>query len=163
MEHQELNAHVRRLITLEETESPVVSCYVNLEPGQRDYRMVLRGRAQALGKVLQGDERRAFEDAFSRIQEFLGSTVEAATRGAALFARAGVSPFFLALQFRVPLPTELSVDSAPSIYRLVELKDTYHRYVLLIASKQKALILDVSLGDITRKLWTERPELELDA
>ena len=124
MEHQKLNAHVRRLITLEETESPVVSCYVNLELGERGSRSILRERAQALRKALQEDDRRAFEDAFSRVESFLESTVKTATRGVALFARAGESPFFLALEFRVPLPTEISVDSTPSIYRLVELKDT---------------------------------------
>lgn len=41
----------------------------------------------------------------------------------------------MALQFRVPLPTELAVDTVPHIYRLVELKDVYHRYGLVISNE----------------------------
>jgi len=159
MEHRELNTHIRRLITIEETESPFVSCYVNLEHGKNGYRSALRRRERILRKTLGGNDRRAFECAFGAIQEFLSSGVKDTTRSVAIFSREGASPYFLALQFRAPLPTELSLEFTPNIYRLVELKDTYHRYILVIAFEQWARILEVSLGAVTRQLWTERPEL----
>ena len=61
MEHQELTGHICRLITLAETESPVVSYFVNLEMGQPGYRPTLTARARVLRKALLGDEGRDFE------------------------------------------------------------------------------------------------------
>jgi protein required for attachment to host cells len=77
----------------------------------------------------------------------------------AAFARGGNRPFFLGLQFQVPVPERLSVSPTPDVYHLVELKDTYHRYVVLISTAESARILEVNLGAITREVWTERPEL----
>jgi rubrerythrin len=87
------------------------------------------------------------------------ATYGPSTQGVAMFARAGARPLFLGLQFRVPLPDQLSVNSTPDVYHLVELKDTYHRYVVLIATEESARILEVNLGAITSQLWADRPEL----
>jgi peptide subunit release factor 1 (eRF1) len=51
------------------------------------------------------------------------------------------------------------VDTLPSVYELVQLKDTFHRYVLLISTETHARILEISLGSVTKQLWAERPEL----
>jgi rubrerythrin len=59
----------------------------------------------------------------------------------------------------VPLPNWVVVDRIPSVYHLVELKDTYHRYVVMISTEQSARILEVSLGAVTEQVWRERPEL----
>lgn len=59
----------------------------------------------------------------------------------------------------MPLPNSLLIDSTPNIYHLVELKDTYDRYVVMISTENHARILEVNLGAVTRELWTERPEL----
>ena len=45
------------------------------------------------------------------------------------------------------------------IYHLVELKDTYHRYVVLISTEEMARIVEVNLGSVTEDLWQARPEL----
>lgn len=42
---------------------------------------------------------------------------------------------------------------------LVEFKDTYHRYVVMIATEKRARILEVNLGAVTKEIWAERPEL----
>ncbi|NJN99973.1 MAG: hypothetical protein HC875_40630 [Anaerolineales bacterium] len=77
----------------------------------------------------------------------------------AIFARGGASPLFLPLQFRVPLPHWLAVAGLPNIYHLVELKDNYHRYVVLLSTEESARIVEVNLGAATEELWTQRPEL----
>ena len=61
-------------------------------------------------------------------------------KGVAIFSRAGEEPFFLPLQFRVPLPNWVAVDTTPNIYHLVELKDTYHRYVVMISTEESVRI-----------------------
>ena len=40
----------------------------------------------------------------------------------------------MVLQFAVPLPNQLRVYPTPNIYHLVELKDAYERYLMMIAT-----------------------------
>ena len=155
----QLKGHIRTLITLEETEAPVLSCYVNRGATPNFIPHPAQRGARALRKVLRRQEREPFQEALDQIEAFLENELHPLTMGIAAFSRAGSRPFFLGLQFQMPLPNRLSVDSTPNIYDLVELKDTYHRYVVLIASEERTRILEVNLGAITRELWTWRPEL----
>jgi hypothetical protein len=81
------------------------------------------------------------------------------TRGLVAFARAGQNPFWLELQFEVPLPTWITMGSTPNIYHLVELKDNYDRYVVLLTTEASARIMSMNLRSITANLWQSRPEL----
>ena len=159
MDLQNLNTHFRNLAVLSETDSHVISCYINNETGPSGYRNSIDRRIREIRKVLSSDQRLDFEQALARIEAFLAADVNAGAKGIALFSRGGETPFFNALQFRVPLPSLMSVDSVPHIYELVLLKDTFHRYVVLISTESHARIVEVSVGNITRELWTERPEL----
>ncbi len=159
MDLQNLKDHVRTLVALNETKDPLVSCYLNLELGRATYRNELDLRVRVIREALAAQARRGFEEALGRIEAFLVSEVLPETNGVALFSRAGVEPFFLALQFRVPLPNRVGVDTVPNIYHLVELKDTYHRYVMLISTETHARIVEVDIGNVTRELWIAHPEL----
>jgi len=77
----------------------------------------------------------------------------------AAYARAGKSPFCLLLPFEVPLPDWIGVSSTANIYHLVELKDHYDRYVILLATEASARIIGVNLGSVTTQLCRSRPEL----
>jgi protein required for attachment to host cells len=158
MDLAELRAHIRTLITLDESEAPLVTAYVPI--GRHGARPnPFEGRVREIRKLLTEEERALFDEPFESVLRFLAREVEPPTRGVAAFARGGKRPFFLGLQFQVPVPERLSVGPTPDVYHLVELKDTYHRYVVLISTAESARILEVNLGAITREVWTERPEL----
>ena len=159
MDLKELQKHIRTLATLPEAAAPVISCYLNLEPSERGYRHALDERVRLLRKSLAGETRRHFEEALGQIEAHLRAGVRAGTTGLAIFARGGQNPFFLPLQFRVPLPNWFAVNSTPNIYHLVELKDTYHRYVVLISTEESARILEVNLGAVTEDVWKQSPDL----
>jgi peptide subunit release factor 1 (eRF1) len=53
----------------------------------------------------------------------------------------------------------VAAGSTPNIYHLVELKDTYHRFVVVLVNEHNTRILEVHLGAITETLWAKRPEL----
>lgn len=159
MELKNLQKHIQTLVTLDETNAPVISCYLNLEEGIAAGRTFVKGRAGMLRKSLFGEGLRGFEEALGQIETYLATEILPEARGAALFARGGASPFFLPLQFRVPLPHWLAVAGLPNIYHLVELKDNYHRYVVLLSTEESARIVEVNLGAATEELWTQRPEL----
>jgi len=150
---------IRQLAAVNETTAPVLSCYVNLEGGRQSYRPALDERVRTLRSTLDTPEREAFEMALAQIEAYLGTALEGPTRGVAVFSRAIDGPIFLTLQFGVPLPNELSIAALPRIYPLVQAKDAYHRYVVLITTEEHARILEVDVGTATRRLWAERPEL----
>ena len=158
LEVDQLRRHIRSLITLEDSLAPLVSCYAR-SGASGAHPAKFAARVRTILRALNPDERDLFEEAFGKVRAFLGTQVRADTRGVAVFARAGQKPFFLALQFKVPVRDRLSVGWTPDIYDLVELKDTYHRYVVLIATEEVARIVEINLGAVTRELWSERPEL----
>ncbi|MEW6130659.1 MAG: hypothetical protein AB1757_26750 [Acidobacteriota bacterium] len=159
MELKELQTHIRTLATLDETEAPVISCYLNLESDQAGFRAAFDERVRILKKSLSASEWQSFNEALNRLEDYLGSASFTEAQGAAIFSRGGTRKFFLPLRFRVPLPNWLSVDSTPNIFHLVELKDTYARFVVLLSTEESARILEVNLGEVTETLWKERPEL----
>lgn len=75
-----------------------------------------------------------------------------------MFSRGGEKEFFLDLDFRVPLPTWVAIDTTPNIYHLVELKDTYDRYVVVLVNERNTRILEVHLGSVTEAAWAKRPD-----
>ena len=95
----------------------------------------------------------------NQIEQFIDHDLLPDAKGVAIFARVGEGPFFLPLQFRVPLPNWIAASANPNIYHLIELKDTYHRYIVMISTEESARILEVNLGAVTEELWRERPEL----
>lgn len=143
MDLDQLRIHIRTLIALEETEAPIVSCYIH-PTVERDgsQSSLFDRRVRTMRKVLGGQERDDFDAALGVIQRYLALARLPMTQGVAAFARAGTRPFFLGLQFQVPLPDHLSVSSTPDIYHLVELKDTYHRYVVMISTEEKVRVSD---------------------
>ena len=63
------------------------------------------------------------------------------------------------MQFEVVVPHWICIAPAPNIFHLVELKDTYHRYVVLLCANDSARILEVNLGAVTTELLLQRPDL----
>jgi rubrerythrin len=163
MDLKMLQKHIRTLVTLEETDSPVISCYLTLDSEPASWRTAFDLRLQVLRRTLRGDVRWDFEEAVGRIEKYLRSELAPESKGVAIFARGGEKPFFLPLQFQVVLPTWLAtwlvVNSTPNIYHLVELKDTYHRFVVMLFTTENARILEVNLGAVTEAIWRERPDL----
>ena len=159
MELREFQGHIRKLASLPETGAPVVSCYLRVEGGHLKHRRVFANRVEELRRSFAGEDAQLFEKALLPIEQFLTTELNRSSKGVAFFSRAGRRPFFLALQFYVPLPTWMAADTLPNIYHLVELKDTYWRFVVLVCSQDTARIVSVNLGAVTLDLLRERPEL----
>ena len=159
MDIQTLQRHVLTLATMEETDAPMVSCYLNLEKGLAAARRILDERVRLLRQTLPAPKRDSFEQALLSIESRLAAGFQTESLGAAIFSRGGDQKLFLDLEFRVPLPTWIAVNSTPNIYHLVELKDTYDRYVVVLVNERSSRILEVHLGSVTEVAWTKRPEL----
>ena len=159
MELPQFEDHLRRLATVEESDSPLVTCYLDLSNGVSGVRREIACDVQSLRNSLPSASAGQFDKAVERIEAYLNEAVWPRTRGLAAFSRAGSAPFWMALQFEVPLPTWITAGPAPDIYHLLELKDNYDRYMILLINETTARILSVSLGSVTAQLWNSRPEL----
>ena len=159
MELKNLQKHVRTLATLPETDAPVISCYLTLHNGRVKDRNAFDGQVRPLLGGLTRQAQQDIEDALDPIGRYLAEELQPEAKGVSIFSRAGGDPLFLPLQFCVPLPNWMVADRTPNIYHLVELKDTYHRYVAMICSEMRARIIEVNVGSVTAQLWAQRPEL----
>ncbi|MEM8953232.1 MAG: hypothetical protein AAGD22_03685 [Verrucomicrobiota bacterium] len=159
MKNEALENLLKRLVEIEPTESPMISCVVNLEYPRETALREIEARGELAAKRLTGVRRQDFEDAFEGIQGYLRESLEPGSSSALVYSRWGDEPTFTALQFDVPLATELMVDSIPHIYPLIELKDTYHRFVIVITTETEARILETTIGSITEEIMQRRPEL----
>lgn len=157
MELKELQRHILTLATLPQTADPVISCFINREPGQPNGRHLLEERVRLLTGSLVPKWRREFGEALNRIDAYLYQGVPDGVAGLAMFARAGQQPFFLPLNFHVPLPNSIAVDIAPNIFHLVELKDTYHRYAVVFCTEVGVRFLGLNVGTVVDDIWKESP------
>ncbi len=155
----ELKQHITILASVEETDAPFISCYFNLEHDPENWRESLNTRAHLLRHILKGDGLNDLEYALDKIETWMTTELLPEAKGVVIFVR-GVfgGAFMLPMQFAVPLPDRISIYPTPNIYHLVELKDTYHRYVVLLALPDRACIMEVNLGAATTAAWLDRPE-----
>ena len=156
----ELQQHITVLASVDETDAPFISCYLNLEDGPDSWRKTLDDRAGILRRILKGNDLADFEEAMGKIEAWLATELLPEAKSAALFVRGNFGgAFMLPMQFAAPLPNWIAVYPTPNIYHLVELKDNYHRYVVLLAEPQRACILEVNLGAATTRAWINQPDL----
>jgi hypothetical protein len=158
----ELKRHVTLLASVEESGAPFISAYLNLEDGQTGWRETLDERARILRRILKGDDLTDFEEALGKIEAWLATDLLPEAKGAAIFVRGTFGgAFMLPMQFAAPLPNWIAVYPTPNIYHLVELKDNYHRYVILLAMPDRASILEVNLGAATVRAWINKSGLRM--
>ena len=139
VELKDLKKFIRILATLKGTASPVISCYLNLAESEFEHRRVLKKREYLSRQNLSAQARQDFEKALGQVEAFITTELLLEARGAAVFARAGTQPFLFPLHFQMLLPTWIVTNSTPYIYPLIELKNTYHRYVETISTEPNFL------------------------
>ncbi|MCB9895202.1 MAG: hypothetical protein H6839_12180 [Planctomycetes bacterium] len=147
---------VRRLVDLEPNEDPVVSCYLDLRPGAAaDWRGALVDRFSALRRTVDARTWQTVRQSFDSIRAYLCFERDPAKQGVAVFSRGGEDAFFLARQFDTPVPTSISVDAQPDIYHLIEMKESFHRYIVVVLHSDRARVLEVNLGEATLEALKE--------
>ena len=156
MEHSELQSNVRILATLRETEYPVVSAYLNADQGVTGCLEYLAERVPLLSRTIPAEQRDSFDQSMAYVEDYVRQNAEDPNvRGIVVFGRSVEDPFLLQMHFPVPVPNQLVVDRVPHISQLVTLKNTYDRYVVILMTKERASIMEVNLGAITRQTWSK--------
>ena len=156
----ELKQQITVLASVEESDAPFISCYLNLENGQTGWRDVLEERARILRHILKGNDLDDLEEVLGKIESWMATDLLPEAKGVAIFARGTCGgSFMLAMQFAASLPNWIAVYPTPNIYHLIELKDDYHRHVVLLALQDRVSIVAVNLGAATVRAWIDQSGL----
>ena len=150
---------IRILVEIEPDGSPLISCVVNLSNPSFELLEELDARAKLASARLGGARRSDFDDAYAELRRFVASRADRNDGTAVIYSRWGDQPIFIPVVFDVPLDAEFIVDDMPHIYPLIELKDTYHRFVVVITTEKEARILETTVGSVTEEILAARPEL----
>lgn len=155
---QSLRRHIAALANLPETNAPVVSAYFDLRNPVQTQRSEFLIWATAARNTLPKEERELFDQAKSDIESALLQAWPDTVQGLAVFARAGDHPLLMALPFNAFLDTHFSVSGRPAIFPLVQLKDRFHRFVVVICTEDTGRIFEITLGAVSQDILTKRPD-----
>jgi protein required for attachment to host cells len=154
-----LEKHIRQLIEIAPSADGVLSCFIRLEHPRAGFEKELEAQFHKLRATMESDERLRFGIAFEQLLAYLEERQLPKTRGVSVHMRLGEDPFFLPMEFEVPLETQLIIDDLPHIYPLIALKDVYHRFVTVITNEVEARIFETTLGAVSEEVLTERKDL----
>lgn len=154
--HQ-LRSHISALATLPESSAPVLSAYFDLRRPVEILRGAFESWATAARSALPKAERPAFDEAKAEVRGVLKQVWPEDTQGLAVFSRSGTHPLLMGLPFQAALETHFEVSSHPAIFPLVQLKDRFHRFVLVICTEDTGRIMELTLGAVTEDVLTTRP------
>lgn len=152
-----IEAHLRELIAVPETGDLFFSIFLDLSTPRVE--ADLRHLVGSLTPGLEEETRYWLFQAESCLLDVLGTRVRGAHKGLVVHFRGGKSPLVRAIVFHLPVRTWACVDRAPNLVPLIEMRDQYDRYVVLISDRTHARILEVVVGSVTREAWLSRPEL----
>jgi peptide chain release factor subunit 1 len=142
-----------RLAAFEPAPYPVVSLYLNTQPGPtgRDQfksfvrkEFAARGRTYAVGSP----ERESLDKDLDRIARFLDNELDPAANGVAVFA-CSAGELFEVVQMTAPIEQHwLSIGDQPHLYPLARIESLHPPYAAVLADTNAARILVFATGEV---------------
>jgi len=155
---QQLRRHITALSDLPETDSPVISAYFDLRRPVENLRAAFETWSIAARSALPKSMRPHFDEAKAEIRVILKQLWPDHIQGLAVFARCGDHPLLMVLPFQASLDTHFDASARPAIFPLVQLKDRFHRFILVICTEDSGRIMELTLGAVTQEILTTRPD-----
>lgn len=155
-----LTAQLEKLARFEPAPYPVVSLYLNTQPGQtgRDqYDAFLRKEFKQRGRTYftGSPERDSLDRDLERITTYLATELQPSTNGVAIFA-CSAAELFETVQLSAPLAEHwLYIGDAPHLYPLARLDSQYPRYAAVVADTNSARIFVFAAGGVESERQVE--------
>jgi len=159
-EIQSLHRHLTVLATLPETKDPVLSLFLDLRQPIDALRSKFTMWSVAARIATPSGSRTAFDAARAELEMVFRQEWPDSIRSVAVFARAGEHPLLLVMPFGATLENHFHVGPVPVIFPLVQLKDRFHRFVVVISTEESSRIFEITLGAISEQILATRPEIE---
>ena len=144
---------LERLAAFEPAPYPVVSLYLNTQPGStgRDqFQSFVKKEFSARSQTFAAGspERETLDRDLDRISTYLESELDAAANGVAIFA-CSAGELFEAVQLTAPIDEHwLYIGDRPHLYPLARVESLYPRYAALLADTNSARILVFATGEV---------------
>ncbi len=141
-----LSEKLDQLAAFEPSPYPVISLYLNTQPGQtgRDqYQSFIRKEFKARARTYppNSPERQSLERDLERIGSYLASELQPSSNGVAIFACASAD-LFEAIQTAAPIEQHwMSINDRPHLYPLARLDSQQPRYAAVLADTNSSRIL----------------------
>lgn len=148
---QQLRRHISSLAALPATDEPFLSAYFDLRRSQESALSDWMAWAVRARQRCASSQRANFDRAQEEVAMALRQDWTSSTQGLAVFARAGDHPLLLCMPFQASFETRFESSARPVIFPLVQMRDRFHRFVLVIATAEKAWIREVSLGAVVQE------------
>ncbi|MBA2257785.1 MAG: host attachment protein [Acidobacteria bacterium] len=148
-----LTEQLDRLARFEPAPYPVVSLYLNTQPGPtgRDqYQTFVRAEFKARSRTYPGGspERESLDKDLERIATYLRDELQPAANGVALFA-CSAGELFEAVQLPAPIDEHwLYIGDTPHLYPLARVESQYPRYAAVVADTNSTRILVFATGEL---------------
>jgi peptide chain release factor subunit 1 len=142
-----------RLAAFEPAPYPVVSLYLNTQPGQtgRDqFESFVRKEFAARSRTYEAGspERESLDKDLERIAQYLDNELEPAANGVALFA-CSAGELFDTIQMTAPIERHwLSIADRPYLYPLARIESLHPRYAAVLADTNAARIMVFATGEV---------------
>lgn len=155
-----LQTQLRELATLPETAEPVISMYLDLRQSTDALRSKFSLWCTAARITVPSALRDRFDAARAELQTLFYQEWPESVRSVAAFSRAGDSPLWKVMPFSATLENHFAVSAQPSIFPMVQLKDRFHRFVVVISTEEYSRIVEVTLGAVSEQILATRPEIQ---
>ena len=142
-----------RLAAMEPAPYPVVSLYLNTQPGStgRDqFQTFVRKEFAARGRTYPANspERESLEKDVERISQYLATELEPSANGLAIFA-CSAGELFEAIQMTAAIDQHsLYIGDLPHLYPLARVESLYPSFAAVLADTNSARILVVATGEV---------------
>lgn len=147
---------LERLAAFEPAPYPVVSLYLNSQPGQtgRDqYQTFVRKEFSARSRTYPAGspDRQHLDADLERISTYLANEVQPSANGVAIFA-CSAAELFEAVQLNAPIDRHwLFIGDRPHLYPLARLESNYPRYAAVLADTNTARIFVFATNEVVRQ------------
>ena len=148
-----LTAQLDRLAGFEPVPFPVISLYLNTQPGQhgRDqHQAFIRKEFKARSRTYdqRSSERESLERDLERISRYLETQLEPSANSVAIFA-CSAGDLFETVQVVAPIDNHwLHIGDRPHLYPLARLESKYPRYAAVVTDTNSARILVFAAGAV---------------
>lgn len=155
-----LTDQLEKLARFEPAPYPVVSLYLNTQPGQtgRDqYDAFLRKELKQRGRTYPAGspERDSLERDLERIATYLRDELQPSANGIAIFA-CSAGELFETVQLNAPIDEHwLYIGDTPHLYPLARLESQYPRYAAVVADTNTARIFVFAGGEVVSEKQVE--------
>jgi peptide chain release factor subunit 1 len=148
-----LSEQLDRLAAFEPAPYPVVSLYLNTQPGQhgRDqHQAFIRKEFKARSRTYPAGspERQSLDRDLEKISQYLETELQPSSNGLAIFA-CSAGELFEAIQTGAPFEQHwLHIGDQPHLYPLARLESQYPRYAAVLADTHTARVMVFASGDL---------------